>query len=126
MGENTAATTFYSLEEVSKHDGKDDSRTWIIIKDSVYDVTDYLDDHPGGAELITEWAGKDGTKEFDDFGHSGDAKKQLKTYKIGEVVEEQRKKKNKKTEKNTKENEQIKNKGPTSSDNTSTGTVSTS
>lgn len=41
--------------------------------------------HPGGGDLITEWAGKDGTKAFDDFGHSGDAKKDLKKYKIGEL-----------------------------------------
>lgn len=43
--------------------------------------------HPGGAELVTDWAGKDCTKAFDDFGHSGDAKRELKTYKIGEVTE---------------------------------------
>lgn len=40
--------------------------------------------------MITEWAGKDATKAFDDFGHSGDAKKQLKEYKIGEIVEVRR------------------------------------
>lgn len=34
-----------------------------------------------------EWAGKDATKEFDNFGHSSDAKKDLKRLKIGEVVE---------------------------------------
>lgn len=43
--------------------------------------------HPGGSELITEWAGMESTKEFDKAGHSGDAKKDLKKYKIGEVVE---------------------------------------
>lgn len=43
--------------------------------------------HPGGGDLITEWAGMDSTKEFDKAGHSGDAKKDLKKYKIGEVVE---------------------------------------
>ncbi|XP_056631644.1 cytochrome b5-like [Diorhabda sublineata] len=91
----TAENKYYTLEEISRHDGKQDTRVWIIIKDIVYDVTDYLDEHPGGGELITEWAGKDATKEFDDFGHSLDAKKDLKKYHIGEVVEEQRKKKTK-------------------------------
>ncbi|XP_057672098.1 cytochrome b5-like [Diorhabda carinulata] len=90
-----AENKYYTLEEISRHDGKQDTRVWIIIKDIVYDVTDYLDEHPGGGELITEWAGKDATKEFDDFGHSLDAKKDLKKYRIGEVVEEQRKKKTK-------------------------------
>lgn len=36
---------------------------------------------------MTEWAGMDSTKEFDRAGHSGDAKKDLKKFKIGEVVE---------------------------------------
>ncbi|XP_057672905.1 cytochrome b5-like [Diorhabda carinulata] len=88
-----AKVKFYTLEEISKHDGKQDARTWIIIRDVVYDVTNYLDNHPGGGELITEWAGKDGTKDFDDFGHSLDAKKELKKLKIGEVVEEEKKNK---------------------------------
>jgi len=91
---------YFTLEDIAKHDGVQESTVWIIIKDNVYDVTPYLDEHPGGGELITEWAGKDGTKEFDNFGHSTDAKKDLKQFKIGEVTEEQRKKKTKKTEKN--------------------------
>uniref|UniRef100_A0A6P7FDA7 Cytochrome b5 n=1 Tax=Diabrotica virgifera virgifera TaxID=50390 RepID=A0A6P7FDA7_DIAVI len=98
--EGSSDIKYYTLEEISKYDGKQDPRTWIIIKDMVYDVTDYLDDHPGGGDLITEWAGKDGTKDFDDFGHSSDAKKELKTLKIGEVVADQRKTKPKKVTKN--------------------------
>lgn len=37
--------------------------------------------------MITEWAGRDATKGFDDFGHSNDAKKLLKPLRIGELVE---------------------------------------
>lgn len=54
--------------------------------------------HPGGPELIEEYAGKDATSAFDDFGHSSDAKRMLKDYFIGELVDEDkaanRKKKN--------------------------------
>lgn len=46
--------------------------------------------------MVTDWAGKDCTKAFDDFGHSSDAIRELKTYKIGEVTEEDRVKKAKK------------------------------
>lgn len=43
--------------------------------------------HPGGGELILDVAGKDCTKEFDDFGHSSDARQIMKKFKIGELVE---------------------------------------
>jgi len=38
----------------------------------VYDVTKYLDDHPGGSEIIVEYAGKDATDMFEDIGHSSE------------------------------------------------------
>ncbi|XP_058834962.1 cytochrome b5 [Topomyia yanbarensis] len=75
----------FTLQEVALRDGKNGNPTWIIIRDGVYDVTDYLDEHPGGGELITEFAGRDGTKDYDDFGHSGTAMELLKKFKIGEL-----------------------------------------
>lgn len=41
--------------------------------------------------MITDVAGRDATKEFDDFGHSSDAKQILKKYIIGELVEVRKK-----------------------------------
>uniref|UniRef100_A0A182MLG2 Cytochrome b5 heme-binding domain-containing protein n=1 Tax=Anopheles culicifacies TaxID=139723 RepID=A0A182MLG2_9DIPT len=88
----------YTLAEVALRNGKAGNPTWIVIRDIVYDVTQYMVDHPGGAELITEWAGKDGTKDFDDFGHSSDAMRLLKTMQIGVlVVSDQAKNRNKHT-----------------------------
>ncbi|XP_055627592.1 cytochrome b5-like isoform X2 [Toxorhynchites rutilus septentrionalis] len=78
-------TKEYTRQEVALRDGKNGAQTWIIIRDVVYDVTTYLEDHPGGGELITEFAGKDGTRDFDDFGHSGTAMNLLKQFKIGEL-----------------------------------------
>lgn len=34
----------FTLEEVKVHNGKDDPTVWFVYKDSVYDVTNYLDD----------------------------------------------------------------------------------
>ena len=31
---------------------------WVIIEDDVYDVTNFLKDHPGGAKAIVLYAGK--------------------------------------------------------------------
>jgi cytochrome b involved in lipid metabolism len=33
-------------------------------------VTEYLDDHPGGAEVMLEQAGMDATDMFEDIGHT--------------------------------------------------------
>lgn len=33
----------FTLEEVAKHNGVGDAGTWMIIKNVVYDLTDYLD-----------------------------------------------------------------------------------
>lgn len=41
--------------------------------------------HPGGAELLEEYAGRDATKEFEEFGHSSDAKKIMKEFLVGEL-----------------------------------------
>lgn len=81
----------YSLADIAKYNGKNGARTWIVLYDNVYDVTDYMSQHPGGPELIEEYAGKDATDGFDEFGHSSDAKKMLKEYLIGELEDEDKK-----------------------------------
>lgn len=57
-----------SIEEVEKHSTRDDC--WTIIHGKVYDVTDFLPKHPGGATMLVKFAGKDSTLQFDDIGHS--------------------------------------------------------
>ncbi|ETN70406.1 putative cytochrome b5, partial [Necator americanus] len=51
----------------------------------VYDVSKFLNEHPGGAEVIAELAGKDATASFEDVGHSKDAREMAKEYLIGKV-----------------------------------------
>lgn len=50
----------------------------------VYDVTDFLDDHPGGGESITISAGQDSTEEFNAL-HGEKARAMLEDYYIGEL-----------------------------------------
>lgn len=50
----------------------------------VYDVTDFLDDHPGGGESITISAGQDGSEEFNAL-HSDKARAMLEDYYIGDL-----------------------------------------
>uniref|UniRef100_A0A182QNA1 Cytochrome b5 heme-binding domain-containing protein n=1 Tax=Anopheles farauti TaxID=69004 RepID=A0A182QNA1_9DIPT len=79
----------YSLAEVAQHSKPDD--VWMVIHDKVYDVTKFLSEHPGGEEVLVEYAGKEATAEFDDVGHSSDAKEQMKQFLIGELIEADRK-----------------------------------
>lgn len=52
-----------SYGEVGKHNSKTDC--WVIIHGEVYNVTDFLKEHPGGSAIILKYAGKDATKAFD-------------------------------------------------------------
>lgn len=49
----------------------------------MYNVTSYVDDHPGGIEVLKDVAGSDGTESFEYVGHSKDAYKVLETFQIG-------------------------------------------
>ncbi|EDX10647.1 cytochrome b5 [Drosophila simulans] len=75
----------YDLSEVAQQNGKNGKPCWLIIKGNVYDVTKFLGEHPGGGEALLEYGGKDATKAFKQAGHSSDAEKDLKNYKIGEI-----------------------------------------
>ncbi|KAL1952095.1 hypothetical protein VTO73DRAFT_1244 [Trametes versicolor] len=59
-----------ALDEVAKHNSR--SSCWVIIKDKVYDVTEFLPDHPGGAKIILKYAGKDATSAYEPI-HPPDA-----------------------------------------------------
>lgn len=50
----------------------------------MYDVTKYLDDHPGGAEVMLDVAGQDADEFFEDIGHSKEARNELKKFYIGD------------------------------------------
>jgi cytochrome b involved in lipid metabolism len=51
----------------------------------VYNITKYLDNHPGGAEVLLDVAGKDADEFFEDIGHSKDARAELKKHLIGNL-----------------------------------------
>src|SRR5690606_23210403 len=57
----------YSWEEVRRHTGPDS--TWIVIDGEIYDVTGWLGEHPGGAERLREWAGRDASRAFREAKH---------------------------------------------------------
>lgn len=72
-----------TLEEVAKHNKEDD--LWMIIHGKVYDITDFINTHPGGADVLFESAGQDGSEAFDEVGHSQDSVEMLKPFLVGQV-----------------------------------------
>ncbi|XP_014666924.1 PREDICTED: cytochrome b5-like isoform X2 [Priapulus caudatus] len=80
--------TMYRLKEVREHQSM--TSLWIIIHNKVYDVTKFVDEHPGGEEVLLEQAGKNGTESFEDVGHSSDARELMQNYCIGELAAEDR------------------------------------
>ena len=75
-------TRLISMEEVKKHNTEHD--VWIIVKDRVYDCTEYLELHPGGIDSIVLNAGADATEDFVAI-HSIKATKMLEKYYIGDL-----------------------------------------
>lgn len=82
-------TKVFTLKEVAKHKTKESS--FVIIHDKVYDITKFLDEHPGGEEVLIEQAGCNATENFEDVGHSTDARVMMRDYYIGEVCDEDKK-----------------------------------
>ncbi|XP_018300907.1 cytochrome b5 isoform X2 [Mycetomoellerius zeteki] len=77
-----------NLAEVGWHDTPDDC--WLVIYDYVYDCTEFLNGHPGGQDILLEYAGRDATLAFISTGHSAVANATLERYKIGELPPKER------------------------------------
>lgn len=81
MGEFTRA-------QVAKHNTRDD--VWIILNldgtTKVYDVTGYLDEHPGGDAMLVN-AGGDSTESFSGPQHPPRVHDMIEDFCIGTVVD---------------------------------------
>uniref|UniRef100_A0A3B4XBN0 Cytochrome b5 n=1 Tax=Seriola lalandi dorsalis TaxID=1841481 RepID=A0A3B4XBN0_SERLL len=74
---------YYRLSEIEEQNTF--KSTWIIIHNKVYDVTKFLEEHPGGEEVLREQAGGNATESFEDVGHSSDAREMAADMVIGEL-----------------------------------------
>ncbi|KAL5205855.1 hypothetical protein ABZP36_034064 [Zizania latifolia] len=74
----------FSHSDVSGHASRKDC--WIAIHGKVYDVTKFLEDHPGGEDvLLHASASGDATEAFEDVGHSTSAISMMNSYLIGSI-----------------------------------------
>lgn len=60
-----------SYVELGKHNTKDS--LWMEINGIVYDVTKFIDEHPGGSTTLINKGGKIATEAFTEIGHSQSA-----------------------------------------------------
>ncbi|KAI4311386.1 hypothetical protein MLD38_036289 [Melastoma candidum] len=73
----------FMLSQASEHNSPKDC--WLVISGKVYDVTKFLEDHPGGDDVLLSATGKDATDDFEDIGHSTSARAMMDEYCIGEI-----------------------------------------
>jgi len=84
-GGSKSAGKVISAEEMATHTAKDDC--WVALHGKVFNITDFLDDHPGGAKAILLYGGKDASKEFDMLHKPEIIDKYAMDYYIGELQE---------------------------------------
>lgn len=78
----------FTRSEIKKSDDKD--KVLFILHDKVYNVRSFLNEHPGGEEILLEHKGMDASEDFDDVGHSKDAMELMKTYQVGVISDSER------------------------------------
>ena len=61
-----AAAQTLSMAEVARHNSKGDC--WIVVENKVYDITNYIEDHPTPERVLTEYCGKDATAGWNNKG----------------------------------------------------------
>ncbi len=71
--------------DVKKHDTQKDC--WTAINGTVYNLTDWIAQHPGGAQSIIDLCGTDGSAAFDaQHGGQGKPERELKGFAIGALI----------------------------------------
>ncbi|ORY88906.1 putative cytochrome b5 [Leucosporidium creatinivorum] len=75
----------YTMADVEKHTAADSA--WVVVEGQVYDMTDFLDEHPGGKKILLMSCGKDSTEKFWKFHSKKVLEKTAKPFKIGTVAE---------------------------------------
>eukprot|EP00238_Polyblepharides_amylifera_P003040 CAMPEP_0196587688 /NCGR_PEP_ID=MMETSP1081-20130531/58279_1 /TAXON_ID=36882 /ORGANISM="Pyramimonas amylifera, Strain CCMP720" /LENGTH=99 /DNA_ID=CAMNT_0041909939 /DNA_START=227 /DNA_END=526 /DNA_ORIENTATION=+ len=71
--------------EVAKHNTRED--VWVILKDKVYDVSSYVEEHPGG-DAILNHAGEDSTAEFYGPQHPSRVFDMIDEFYVGDLVKD--------------------------------------
>ncbi|MCJ1321190.1 hypothetical protein MMC15_006534 [Xylographa vitiligo] len=75
-----------SQSDLSAHNTVD-TGLYIVIDGGVYDMTGFIEEHPGGAKILKRVGGKDASKQFWKYHNEGILKKYQERLKIGNLEE---------------------------------------
>ncbi|TLS30076.1 hypothetical protein PpBr36_03070 [Pyricularia pennisetigena] len=76
----------FTPADVAQH--KDEKNgIYIIVDDGVYDITNFIDEHPGGPKILKRMAGKDATKAFWKYHSKHVLDKYAEKLKVGTVAD---------------------------------------
>ncbi|THX28183.1 cytochrome b5 [Aureobasidium pullulans] len=73
----------FTYSDISEHNTKKD--LFMVVHDKVYNCTSFVDEHPGGEEVMLDVGGQDATEAFEDVGHSDEAREILEGLLVGTV-----------------------------------------
>ncbi|KAL8338211.1 hypothetical protein RB601_006521 [Gaeumannomyces tritici] len=76
----------FTVTDVAKFNNEKDGM-YIIIDDGVYDITNFLEEHPGGVKILKRMAGKNSTKQFWKYHGKHVLEKYGEKLKVGKVAE---------------------------------------
>lgn len=85
-GLSSSGLPIFSVEDVQQHNKEGDA--WITHRGKVYDVSDFLERHPGGKDILLSYAGQDVTTlmtQEDIHEHTSFAYGWLGKYQIGRL-----------------------------------------
>ena len=58
-------TESFTMQDIMYHNNS--SSAWTVVNGRVYDITNFLNQHPGGYSTIARAIGRDGTSVFSKF-----------------------------------------------------------
>ncbi|KAK3386855.1 hypothetical protein B0H63DRAFT_141549 [Podospora didyma] len=76
----------FTLEDVYWMKNPQDGM-WFVVDDDVYDLSSYCDEHPGGTNILKEWAGRDASVPFREYHQNWEEYLEfLHRFKMGRIV----------------------------------------
>ena len=73
----------YTIEEVNQHNT--DTDCWVVIDKKVYDISEFVSQHPGGKQILVSVSGDDVTDYFYELHRKEILEEVASDYLIGEL-----------------------------------------